>query len=101
MAQLNTDRLQITGFSGMNNSTWTPVVCPLNQARGLRIVNNDGTNAISITTDTADATAVSTVKVSSDILIQLQSKLLRGWVKGETVLYVKGAGSQPVLHWTA
>ncbi len=98
MAQIN-QKLQIRSFTGMNNSTWTPVVCPMPEARGLRIINSDGANAISITTDTADANAVSTVKVSSEVLLQLNDSALRGWLNNETVLYVKGAGSQPVLHW--
>lgn len=98
MPQLN-QKFQVVSFTGMNNVTWTPVTCPIPQARSLRIINNDGANAISITTDTADASAVSTVKISSEVLIELSHSVLRGWLQGETVLSVKGAGSQPVLHW--
>lgn len=98
MAQLN-QKFQVASFSGMNNSTWTPVTCPIMQARSLRIINTDATNAISITTDTADANAVSTVKVSGELLLELSHIALRGWQLGDVALYVKGAGAQPVLHW--
>lgn len=99
MPQLNQDQFQITGFVGMSAGGWTAVVCPLSQARALRIFNLDATNAIDITTDNADATAVTQVAAASSFLVELSPRVLRGWQKGQQVLFVRGAGAQPKLHW--
>lgn len=99
MPQLNQDQFQITGYAGMNAGGWTPVVCPLTQARAVRIINPDATLSIDITTDNADATAVTQVIAGTSFLVQLSSQVLRGWQKGQQVLFVRGAGAQPKLHW--
>lgn len=99
MAQLGVDRLQILAFSGMNNSGWTAVVCPLQQARAVRITNSDATNAISVTTDSAVVGAAGTIPANQSAEYRLSDAVGRGWQLGETALFVKGAGTQPSVTW--
>jgi len=98
MPQINT-KVQITGFAGMNGGGWTPVVCPILEARRISIFNPDFGSDIEVTTDTADAAAVRSIAPRTDYSINVNSATGRGFEMGKTIAFLRGAGDQPKIQF--
>lgn len=96
MAQIST-KWQITAFTGMTGPSWAPVINPLAECRRITITNPDGAAAIEVTTDQAVAEAVRSIPAGQSLVVEISTHLLRGFVAGDTVCFVKGAGAQPKI----
>jgi hypothetical protein len=100
MAQLNL-KAQIRSFAGMNAGGWTPVTCPIYEARTVTIFNPDLGADIELCTDPNDTAAVVVIPPSSQHQIRISSKALSGYIQDQVIAYVRGSGDQPKLTFEA
>ncbi len=97
MAQLS-NVFQIVSMSGVNGSSWTPVVCPIPRGQHCIIRNRDASVELQISTDT-DGVAYDSIPANSEREIRL-SYNNRGFGPSEVVCFLKGAvTAQPVVWW--
>lgn len=82
-----------------NNSTWTAVVCPLTNCKRVVLVNPDGSDTISVCTDTGDANSIDTIAATGgQFEVKLGASLFS---HNEVICYVKGAGAAPLQYFFA
>lgn len=98
MPQINT-KVQITGFTGMNGGGWTPVICPIIEARRISLFNPDFGSDIEVTTDTADVVAIRVIAPRTDYIIEVSTATGRGFELGKTIAFLRGAGDQPKIQF--
>lgn len=97
MANLNPSKLAIKRHSGMGAGDWSPVLCPLYEARRVTIANSDIVADLYVATDTSDANSVLTIAAGSEKTITFSDNALRGLQINELSFYVKGGGDQPLF----
>ena len=101
MSQINPRRFQIKAFTGMAASPhWQALTVPPEMTQCHRVVvrNLDGTNAISLCTDTADSSSVDSLKAGLDLEFEFNRNLV-GLGPGEVIGYLQGVGSQPLVYF--
>jgi hypothetical protein len=108
MAQVNPAAFQITRFSGMNNSTWTEVKVPPGMPVCRKVViYNPSANAIQVTTDPDDPSAVDSIPSGGSYAITLLLGMFQGGSLmptpyGDVVCLIKGPGpQQPLILFSA
>jgi len=99
MSQLS-NRFQITTFSGMGGSAFSPVIAPFEGVRKVVIRNPSGGGTITISTEDSPI-QTDTLAAGADYTIDLNSMYPNGgpepWHTGEAVVQIKGSGSQPTI----
>jgi hypothetical protein len=108
MAQVNPAAFQITRFSGMNNSTWAEVKVPPGMPVCRKVViYNPSSNAIQVTTDPDDPSAVDGIPAGGSYTITLLFGMFQGGALmpspyGDVVCLIKGPGpQQPLILFSA
>jgi hypothetical protein len=108
MAQVNPAAFQITRFSGMNNSTWAEVKVPPGMPVCRKVViYNPSSNAIQVTTDPDNSSAVDSIPSGGSYTITLLFGMFQGGALmpgpyGDVVCLIKGPGpQQPLILFSA
>jgi len=100
MSQLS-NRFQVTQYSGMVGSGYTPVIAPFEGVRKVVIRNPSGGATISISTENTSPPQFDSLPANTDYTIDLNTTYpVSGpepWHTGDVVCFIKGAGSQPVI----
>lgn len=85
----------------VNGTQWTPVIAPFVDVATVRITNTDIASDLQVCTDTSDAMAVKTVAAGAVQEIKISIHRIRGWKAGETICYLQGSGSAPIVEFIA
>jgi len=94
-------KYRIQAVSGMTSGSWTAVTCQLSEAHTIQVFNPDSTHALSISTDGSGTIGALSIPAGGNVAIQVSPRRPMGFAYGETICYVQGAGSQPVVAFTA
>lgn len=84
----------------IDNNGWKALLCPFAGVRHIRIKNMDGSNSLSISTDSAGASGlVDTIAKGAEYTIDISNAQSFG--ENEVVCYLKGdISTQPIIHWS-
>jgi len=98
MAQAN-QKFHIRVQASVNGVSWTAIACDVIEARRVVVKNPDLVQGLLISTDTSDPAAQETIAAGAEYEIEFSSKKRQGFVTGETMFFLKGAGSSPIVRF--
>lgn len=96
MPQLN-NKFRIVRASGMTAGAWLALTVPTPTARRIRIRNTDGSAAMTLCTDDADANSVLSLAAGAELEIEMVNDRQGTFDQGDPFIFVRGAGAQPLL----